>query len=229
MNRPVRVIGTNRRSLTGQVSFLRGSTCNFESSLERDFLMILDFDPLVATVCEQPLTLKYQDDDRKRRQYTPDMLVTYSDEAAPILYEVKYREDLRENWHIMKPKFQAAIRYCKQQGWGFRIVTEREIRGTGLLNNARFLRAYRDLAEDSATATHLARTLAVLGETTPEILLTAAYANEEKRMCALCCLWQMIAIGRVHADLIRPLNMSSPIWITNGEGFLWLQSPLFYR
>nr|WP_298522566.1 TnsA endonuclease N-terminal domain-containing protein [uncultured Halomonas sp.] len=228
MGSPVRIIGTNRRSLTGQVAFRRGRARTFESSLERDFFLLLDFSSSVVDVEEQPLTIRFVNKHGQRRQYTPDVLVTYEDGKPPVLYEVKYREDLRANWAALKPKFQAALRYCRERDWHFRIVTEREIRGTCMLNNVRFLRAYRDYPRNeitNATATHLARTLAMLGEATPQMLLTAAYACEEKRMSALGVLWYMVANGRVLTNPLHPLTMASPLWITTGEGFLWTQDP----
>jgi hypothetical protein len=43
---PVRTIHKNYRSLTGLVPNLRTQSMTaFESSLERDFLLLLDFDP----------------------------------------------------------------------------------------------------------------------------------------------------------------------------------------
>nr|WP_299245561.1 TnsA endonuclease N-terminal domain-containing protein [uncultured Halomonas sp.] len=228
MGSPVRIIGTNRRSLTGQVAFQHGRARAFESSLERDFFMLLDFSSGIEEVEEQPLTIRFVNKHGQRRQYTPDVLVTYDDGKPPVLYEVKYREDLRANWAALKPKFQAALRYCRERDWQFHIVTEREIRGSCVLNNARFLRAYRDYPRNeitNATATHLARTLAMLGETTPQTLLIAAYACEENRMSALGVLWYMVANGRVHTNPLHPLTMESPIWITTGEGFMWSQNP----
>jgi len=50
-------------------------TSAFESSLERDFLLLLDFDPEVVLYEEQPVTINYHDDQGRRRRYTPDVLV----------------------------------------------------------------------------------------------------------------------------------------------------------
>jgi hypothetical protein len=45
---------------------------------------------------------------------------------------------------VYRPKFRAAQRYARQQGWRFRLVTERHMR-TPYLENAKFLRPYRTL------------------------------------------------------------------------------------
>src|SRR2546426_9456395 len=74
---PVRIIPKNYRSLTGLVSNTRTQSMTaFESSLERDFLLLLDFDPDVEFYEEQPLTITY-DDRGRRRTYTPDVFVRY--------------------------------------------------------------------------------------------------------------------------------------------------------
>jgi TnsA endonuclease N terminal len=146
---PVRIISRNSRSLTGKViDFRRQSAVAFESALERDLYVLLDFDAAVAQFEEQPVTIPYRDPAGVSRTYTPDVLVYYhvgltdQQDRQPVLYEVKYRDDLRANWGDYKPKFKAARRYAREQGWAFRLITEREIR-TPYLKNAKFLRAYR--------------------------------------------------------------------------------------
>jgi len=58
------------------------------------------------------------------------------------LCEVKYRKDLALQWPKLKPKIRAARKYAKNEGWEFKIFTEKEIR-TPYLENIRFLWSYR--------------------------------------------------------------------------------------
>lgn len=213
---PARTIGTSRRSITGRVA-IGGTSIPFESSLERDFLIMLDFDPSVADVLEQPIRITYQGADGRERHYTPDFVVEY-DGGERVVYEVKYRSNLKEEWHTLKPRFRAAIRYAKRNGMHFSIMTEVEIRQSPYLANAKFLRPYRDCAPNLAIDEHLVRTLATLGETTPEALLVAAYWTLENRMRAMAPLWRLVAMGRIHADLHWPLTMATPIWVVLDEG-----------
>lgn len=143
---PVRTVPKNSRSLTGLVPNPRTQSMTaFESSLERDFLLLLDFDPDVEFFEEQPVTIVYHDATGRRRTYTPDVLVRYRTDrlqarhTKPRLCEVKYCEDLRQHWAEYRPKFRAAQRYAQQQGWRFRVVTERHVR-TPYLENVKFLR-----------------------------------------------------------------------------------------
>src|SRR5947209_18110990 len=123
---PVRKIPTNRRSMTGLIASRKNDRMTgFESSLERDFLLLLDFDRSVARYEEQPVRIEYADAAGRRRTYTPDVLVYYHDDPAgsvdtqPLLCEVKYRDDLFTNWKEYKPKFRAGRAHARGRGWRF--------------------------------------------------------------------------------------------------------------
>lgn len=216
MTGPVRVIGPNRRSLTGLVTS-EGASHAFESSLERDFLVLLDFNRRVQEFHTQPVTIRYRYAGRDRR-YTPDVFVVYYCDDDPTLYEVKYREDLRRDWHKLRPGFKAAIKFAKRERARFKIVTEREIR-TPLLSNIKFLRHCRRQLSHESIEEQVVRTLATLGESTPETLMRAAFCDDQHRLYALSALWRMVALGRIEADLEAPLSMQTPVWVEVGEGF----------
>lgn len=210
---PVRTIKESRRSLTGRIAIDNGAV-SFESSLERDLIVLLDFDVAVKEIREQPFTIRYRDTGASRR-YTPDLLARFEYTNSPsetVVYEVKHRDELRTNWALYENRFRMAIRHCRQAGWRFRIVTEREIR-TPLLDNARFLRRYRNLERDANLCGQLLYTIKALGETTPQALLAAAYWTNESRMMALPMLWALVAGYEIRADLNRPLTMAAAIWL----------------
>ena len=56
---PVRKLRNSHRALTGKVNLQAGGMAGFESSLERDLLLILDFDRTVLSVKEQPFSLTH--------------------------------------------------------------------------------------------------------------------------------------------------------------------------
>lgn len=215
LHRPVRDLKTSRRCLTGRISLSTGGNASFESSLERDWLIALDFDPAVRLIREQPFSIHYEFEGKIRR-YTPDVLaesVSRQGKAATTVYEVKPLDELRAEWQRYKPRFRAAVHHCRAQGWRFKIVTEREIR-TPFVNNAKFLRRYRTVQTQPLVAQQLIYTLRALGETTPQALLAAAYLSEEKQMAAVPELWRLVADRQVIALLDEPLTMRSPIWHT---------------
>lgn len=211
---PARKIGPARRSVTGRV-VIRGRSIAFESSLERDFALLMDFDRNVVGVKSQPIRISYRSPEGRRRFYVPDFLVERVS-GPPLLCEVKYREDLRRDWTTLRPRLRAAVGYAMRNGMRFSIMTDVEIRGPHL-DNVVFLRRFRGRVPDEPLEAHLMRTIAALGETTPQALLVAAYGTEERRMRAVAPLWRLLAERRIEANLFEPLTMASPIWIAVGE------------
>ena len=217
---PVRRIQPSTRSIRGQISSHKnGRAPQYESSLERDLLQLLEFDADVESYCEQPITIEYVHE-RVVRRYTPDVLVYYRNDSAastdnkPMLCEVKYRADLKQNWADLKPKFMAASRYATGRGWQFKLVTEREIR-TDYLANVRFLLHY------TGPHVHVMQTdrdllVSLLGDmhmTTGEKLLLVATADRAKRAELLYTLWHLVAVGLIHCDLTVELSLQSELWI----------------
>lgn len=211
----VRRVPINVRSLTGEVCGQE-----FESSLERDLLLLVHWDYDVSWYQSQPLTIKYTDDNGKARTYTPDLLVHYKTievlgqprmERKPLLCEVKYREDLIKQRDQLKPKFKAARAYAKANGYEFRVLTEREIR-TEYLKNVQFLWSYRFAYFDPIHYEKLMAVLTELGETDPYTLLQACYSSKTQRGEALWTLWCLIARRLIKCDLNRPLSMQTRIW-----------------
>lgn len=184
-----------------------------ESALEADFVSILEFDINVENYVEQPVTITY-DLDGKKRKYTPDFLVRYLDETTPsALVEIKYRKDIRENWTILKPKFKAAKKYALSRGWIFKIYTEDEIRGV-YLENVKFLLYYKNnpLLPNEGYKKIFLKLLSSLKETTPEEILQLAFNDKAKQAELIPTMWYLVSTGFVGADLFTKLSMKSSIW-----------------
>lgn len=214
----VRKIGTNRRSLTGTVSLRGIGLVPFESSLERDLLILLDFDPLVKNVVAQPVKIPFSNSQSKSSTYTPDYYVEY-ESASSVIFEVKFQEELQKEKQKLKLKFDAARNFCCKKQWEFEVFSEVEIRGTPVLKNAKFLRQYNDLREEPGVETQLVRTLVALGRSTPGALMEASFLTEQSKMLALPYLWKLLYKRRVLFHITSALNMNTEIWCINGEGF----------
>lgn len=214
---PVRKIPKNYRNVTG-VNFSSKSkgSPEFESTLERDFITILDFDPLVKSFEVQPFKIEYKNLDDKTRTYTPDVLVHYYPSLSfpkprTILYEVKYRKDLKKDWPILKRKFQAAVRFTRELGWIFTIITELEIRRP-YLDNIKFLKRYRQGINDERLSIAI-KIMEDLRETDPQTLVAAIASDFSNRAEVTYLVWQMIALGYLQTDLTKPLSMHTRIWL----------------
>lgn len=75
---PVRKIPKNYRNVTGIAAHSKANgPAAYESTLERDFITLLEFSPEVEAFEVQPVTLEWCDDSNKQRRYTPDTLVMF--------------------------------------------------------------------------------------------------------------------------------------------------------
>ena len=221
---PVRKIPPNALYFTGRQALKRlKHSVAFESFLERDFLTLLDFDRDVAAVEEQPVRIDWQDAKGRSHRYTPDFLVTFlpsrdqlpawqRSKRKPWLVEVKPEAVLKEDWSKLRPKFRAAIRFAREKGWTFHIMTERRIR-TVRLDNARFLLPAMMLPYNKQRCEALLKVLENCGELTAAQLLAATCQDPINQAMSLSMLWSLVAWRNIGADLSRPLNMNTLLWL----------------
>lgn len=219
---PARKIRPSRYSVTGYAPTTKGAKAqDAESSLEHDFLTLLEYDQRVERYVAQPFTIEWRDSTGAKRRYTPDVIVKYSYFAMredPYLrttvFEVKPRAVLKADWLELKPKLRSAIGWAKEFGCRFHLVTETEIR-TPYLANARFLLDYRSrhLADRSdliaARQRLIARTLAELKMTTPKGLLDAMTSDLQQQAELVPWIWNLINQNFIGVDLLKPLTMGT--------------------
>lgn len=206
-----RNIPLNYRNITGVASSHKDdSSTPFESPLERDFIELLRFDVLsVKSYQTQRPVIFYFEGDKKRR-YTPDVFVEYED-GRRVMYEVKPRDSIRKNWLKLKPKFKQAIRYGKERGYSFRLVTEVEIR-TPYLKNVKFLSTCKLSGDYDPRYKRLIESLRLLEVSTPTELIASIAKSRHEQAELLHTLWRLVADNIVGVDLHEPLTMNSPIW-----------------
>lgn len=208
-----RQVKSNGKTVVGEAASLKAERrmVQFESTLERDFTRILEFESDVIDYKSQPVIIKYTHGG-KSLSYTPDFLVTYRKGKKPELCEVKYQDMLKEKAKEFKPKFLAARKYAKEQGWTFKIVTEVEIRSV-YNQNRKFLLRYKNERIDSQRLSAIYQTMEFLETCTPSELLVVATKDEEARADLIPALWYMIAHGQIGCDLHKQeLTMETLIW-----------------
>ena len=211
-----RAIRANYLSLTGVVS-IQGEAHEFESSLERDFLLLLCFDFTVTQVITQYGLPDYFHEGKSRR-YTPDIFVQRRTAGglSTTIYEVKYRKDLWQNWTEWRPRYAAANAYCRSQGWRFDIITDVEVRGPYLLN-ARFFRSFLKAAEKPDEEAVLLALLLRLGSVSPNRLLGEAVGVGANREHLTAALWRLVARGRICANWYEEITMNSLVWVAKAS------------
>jgi hypothetical protein len=88
----------------------------FESWLERDHVMLMDFDPAITGIASQPFWLHWQDGDGRLRRHAPDFFARRADGGGVV---VDVRPDDRipaEDAEV----FRVTALACGQAGWEFR-------------------------------------------------------------------------------------------------------------
>ncbi|WP_341906265.1 TnsA endonuclease N-terminal domain-containing protein [Fluviicola taffensis] len=204
---------TKYTSLSGVISSKKNLThVWFESALEKDFALLLEYHPTVNRYTEQPVTIEYMVND-KVRVYTPDFLVHFKDpDQKPWLCEIKYRDDFSMNFKKYKAKFKAAVQFCKEQGWEFKLISENNIR-TPLLENLKFLNRYEKEYVDQNCYDLILNRVNDLGSTTPrEVLVSISDANPSIHAKCVYALWYALRISKVGCDYSKPLTLETELW-----------------
>lgn len=210
---PVRAIPRNYRSVTGK-QFVPGlgRHVGFESTLERDFIMLCRFIPGFVDIDEQPVKVPLG----HGQSYVPDFLVTWKGGRRPDLVEVKPEKVLAEQSAKLEPRFAAARQMAADNGWAFRIATEKSIR-TPRLENARFLLPFHDRVVDEDICRRLTSALAGGRTCSLGAVLGSAFPNSKEIPKALPALWHLVATMRIAVDLDQPLTMKSETTLAQGE------------
>ncbi|MDO3388113.1 TnsA endonuclease N-terminal domain-containing protein [Gilvimarinus sp. SDUM040013] len=170
------------------------------------------FDSGIDSVIPQPLTITYVDSFGVERPYTPDGLVYYREDLRipPLLYEIKYRADLKDQKRQLLPKLRKTRSVARRRGWRFRVLTELEIR-TPYLANAKFLWGYRAWEVEEPMAEYVLTILDDLGIADPSLLMAALFSHKRDQAKVLPVIWYLIANGRIVCDLDAPLTMKTLI------------------
>ena len=202
----------------------RGETAiEFESTLERDFLLREEFSLAVLGVIPQPCQVPFLDTFTGRNEtYTPDFLVyyrlgnrSYEDYPKPALVEVKPEAEWRANWRRWLPKWKAAYKHAKQQGWSFHICDESRIRAQAL-RNITFLSRYRRMAFPEEENRAIVESVAQMGGATIDYLLARHFMGIY-RTEGVAHLWHLIAVRRLDCDVSRPLTEFTELWVPSDE------------
>jgi len=212
---PVRKIKPSYTVVTGSVSSLTNKNMSdFEGPLEWQYLIILEFDwdNEIESFEVQPVTITYHiRSNRRQYKYTPDVLVRYRDGSPPCLIEVKSRRFLKKKWSELKPKLRAGIHYARINSMRFKIITDVEI-FTPFLENARFLRQYKNLTPSSTDTSLILKQITEVDISTPARLLANITENKASQAELIPALWYLVANRLIGVDIDKKIHMHSEIW-----------------
>ena len=176
----------------------------YESWLERDEAMVLDFDPDAACYAAQPFWLFWMDG-FKQRSHAPDFFARRADGTGVVI-------DCRPSERI-KPRDQAVFdttaRACAEVGWSYRLVNGHD---PVWLANVRWLAGYRTVRH------RVEPVVAALGEVfaDPRPLVEGARAVGDP-IAVLPVLYHLMWCRELVADLAVRLEG----WSIVGKGASW--------
>jgi hypothetical protein len=125
-----------QKNFTGEYwAATSGSLVGYESWVERDAVMALDFELSVVALASQPFRLLWRENERER-EHTPDYFARLADGSGLVV-------DVRPETLVDKESaavFAFTGQVCESVGWQFRLVGEL---GEPFRTNLRWLARYR--------------------------------------------------------------------------------------
>lgn len=175
-----------------------GRLVGFESWLERDEAMAMDFDPAVGAFASQPFELGWADHTGNRR-HVPDFFARYGDGTSEVV-DCRPANRIKERDREL---FAGTARVCAQLGWRFRLVHGHD---PLWLANVRWLAGYR-LARFriEPTVTALIR---LAGDPCP---LAWAAAQVGDPIAVLPVLYHLLWSGELRTDMTERLDGPSVV------------------
>lgn len=204
---PVRQFPSYRgqRSFSGEYfAGCMGRHVGFESWLERDQLMMLDFSPRVRAFAAQPFWLSWPSGGKTRR-HAPDFFVRMID-GRGVVVDVRADDRIKDE---DAAAFAVTAAACESVGWGYRRV------GTVdpvLLANVRWLAGYRH--RRCLNDAHCDLLVEVFSHPSPLLVGVEAIGD---RLALLPSLFHLMWTGVLVADLVSaPLTGESVVRVAGG-------------
>jgi hypothetical protein len=172
-----------------------GGHVGFESWLERDHAMLLDFTPEVNGLLSQPFWLFWEDGRGKRVSHAPDYFARFED-GRGLVVDCRPLDRIDTRSAV---KFAATRTACASAGWGYRVVGEVDALR---MANVRWLAGYRHPRHGAAEGL-VERLLALFSVPSPLVGQTALAGDA---IAVLPVVFHLLWQGRLSADLSRPLT-----------------------
>jgi hypothetical protein len=200
----VRKIPKSYLGVTGSFASRKSAQMEaFESLLEKEYMLLLDFDEGVDHFDAQPVIVPVPG---VPKGYVPDVLIYYLPNSVsgeirkPLLTEIKHTDDLHRNSEKYAHKFAAAEKYAFERGWEFRVTTQIDIR-TQRLENLKFLREYRNIQPAESDNFKLIQSVREAGGiSSPKKLLEQLTAANDDWLYWLPIIWHAVVTRQLIAD-----------------------------
>ncbi len=205
MDKPVRKVRSNGVTIVGLVSSKKNTGVQFESSLEENFLYMLSFDDGVSGYISQPVKISYTDQTGTERTYVPDYLVEYHGSPS-VLFEVKTKEWIKHNRQVHKRNNEAAKKFSAEKNWGFRVITDKELR-TEFVHNIRRLFRFQDYPINPVSEDFIRDKLRSGGMPIEELVRQA----KDSGPLILATIWAMLFEKKLQGNMLKRLTMKTRV------------------
>lgn len=113
-------------------SIKSGETYRYRSGWEFAYMQYLDTCHQVKSWSYESFFIEYISNKKtgKTRKYIPDFKVIYLDDSTELI-EIKPKRKL--NQLMVRKKCDAAEAWCQMNGMAFKIITENELKGLGII------------------------------------------------------------------------------------------------
>ncbi|MDN5073248.1 Tn7 transposase TnsA N-terminal domain-containing protein [Aliarcobacter butzleri] len=210
INMSTRKIKKSYISCTGYfASYKNKIQVAFESVLERDFYMLLEFDENVISYVEQPITINYEYKDGSKRKYTPDCLITYKD-GTERYYEVKYINEIRNDSEVREKLNFLKSYFYDEHTLKFDIFTDEDI-GKIYLDNLKFLYKFAFIPQDNEKIVKINKILNKVDKINIKELLNVLSDNQMEQMKWLPYVWRYVFENIKVVNLYKKFTMNTEL------------------
>lgn len=183
-----------------------GRMIAWESLLERDAILLLEFSPRVVRYREQPVCIDYYLDGRPRR-YIPDFEAELDNEEITHI-EVKPASKMAKP--EIAHRYRTIAWHYERGETSFQILTEKELRAEPRLSNLRLFAYHQPKIEDEPTLIDSQHKLALLPART--IAGAAAVLGSINKV------YQLLAANLWTCDIDKPITLETCIYLQNKGG-----------
>ena len=185
-DKTARKIPLGRRSVTGHYVTRQGADVEYESGLERDCLLLCDYDPVVLGIREQPLRIG---------KHVPDFRL--ETKLGPYIVDVKPESKLLQTWDSDKMKYGETAVYCEQGKITYSFFTD-AVR-YGLSNRLRILKYVHEYGRDVRTDISLGSTIKNILKPEPIAVnwLCKKFGGELELADKKCIIARLVYLGQL--------------------------------
>lgn len=208
---PQRKISKSYRSVTGHFPSIKNNrSIAFESLLEKNYFLTLEFDNTVKSYSEQPqITIEYNG---KPKIYSADCHVIYhsSSRKKNMIVEAKYESELAKDRDTLMEKFERARVSLQKIDMDFSLFTDATYPEV-YIRNLDFLYRYKTFTHNN---TNDSRILNAVHQPISALELANTLAQNKTDYFQLAnSIWSLVANGRLETNLeINDITMNTIIW-----------------